>query len=63
MADNKTLRGSPDNKQIDVHEKYEVQYWAKKFGVSQKDLISAREAADSPWASRIEDVLKRRGKI
>jgi hypothetical protein len=63
MGDNKSLRGSPDNKQIDIHEKYEREYWARKFGVSQKDLVSAREAAGSPWASRVEDVLRRRGKL
>lgn len=63
MADNKTKRGSPDNKQINVNEAYEVRDWAKKFGVSQKDLLSAREAAGSPWANRVADVLRKRGKI
>lgn len=63
MADDKTKRGSPDNKQININEDYEVRTWAKKFGVTQKDLVSARKAADSPWANRVADVLRKRGKI
>jgi len=48
MADNKNLRGSPDNKRINVNEAYELRDWAKRLDVTQQDLKRAvREVGDS----------------
>jgi hypothetical protein len=41
MADDKSNTGRPDRDRINVNEDYEVQDWAKKFGVSKEELKSA----------------------
>jgi hypothetical protein len=38
MADNKTKRGQPDRSKINMHEDYEVKYWAKELGVTRDEL-------------------------
>jgi hypothetical protein len=44
MPDNKDLRGSPDNKRVNTHEPYELNSWAKHFGVSKDAIIRAVNA-------------------
>ncbi|WPU91803.1 DUF3606 domain-containing protein [Mucilaginibacter sabulilitoris] len=39
--DDKNKVGSPDKDLINTHENYEVEYWAKKFGVTPEELKSA----------------------
>ena len=41
MADDKSNPGRPDRDRINVNEDYEVQDWARKFGVSKEELRSA----------------------
>ncbi|OLD57222.1 MAG: DUF3606 domain-containing protein [Acidobacteria bacterium 13_1_40CM_2_56_5] len=41
MSDDKTKRGPQDRTKINVHEKYELDYWTKKFGVSPDELRDA----------------------
>ena len=41
MSDDKTKRGLQDRTKINVHEKYELDYWTKKFGVSPDELRDA----------------------
>lgn len=41
MADNKKKVGHPDKDLISLTEPYEVRDWAKKFGVTQKELKAA----------------------
>jgi hypothetical protein len=41
MADDKSNAGRPDRDRINVNEDYEVQDWARKFGVSKEELKSA----------------------
>jgi hypothetical protein len=57
MSDDKSKTGSPDRDRINVHEKYEVEYWTKKLGVSADQLKSAVSAA-GPTAKAVEAHLK-----
>ena len=41
MSDDKTKRGRQDRTKINVHEKYELDYWSKKFGVTPDELRDA----------------------
>jgi hypothetical protein len=41
MPDNKDRSGGQDRKRIDVNQDYELQDWAKKFGVSKEQLKEA----------------------
>ena len=43
--DDKQKVGSPDRELINVHEPYEVRYWAEKFNVTAEELKEAVEAA------------------
>lgn len=38
MSDNKSKTGSPDRDRINLSEDYEVQYWTKELGISEKEL-------------------------
>jgi Protein of unknown function (DUF3606) len=59
MSDDKTKGGSQDRNRIDVNEKYEVQHWAKKFGVSEEELRAAVQRV-GPTAAAVERDLKRK---
>jgi len=39
--DSKEKVGSPDRDRINIHENYEVEYWAKTLGVSAEELKRA----------------------
>jgi hypothetical protein len=41
MSDDTKQRGPQDASRINMHEDYEVQYWTKRFGVSQDRLQAA----------------------
>ena len=41
MADNLKIRQPQDSTKVNVHEKWEVEYWTKKFGVTEKQLKDA----------------------
>ena len=41
MADDKTNTGRPDRDRINTSESYEVRDWAKRFGVSEGELLTA----------------------
>jgi hypothetical protein len=41
MSDDKTQRGSPDNKRIDIHDPDEVRHWSKSLGVTPEQLKEA----------------------
>lgn len=38
MADDKSKRGAADRDRINVHEKYEMEYWTKVLGVTPERL-------------------------
>jgi len=42
MADDPTKRGPQDRTRINVTEKYEVDYWKNKFGVSEEKTTRCR---------------------
>jgi hypothetical protein len=41
MADDPTKKGPQDRSRISVNEKYELEYWSKRFGVSEDALRAA----------------------
>ena len=41
MSDDKTKRGPQDRSKINVHEKYELDYWSRKFRVTPDELRDA----------------------
>jgi hypothetical protein len=57
MADDKTNRGPQDRLRINVTEKYEVQYWTEKFGVSEERLRDAVNRV-GVMAADVEKALK-----
>ena len=44
MSDNKSKTGSPDRDRINLSEDYEVQYWTKELGTSEKELRDVIQA-------------------
>lgn len=58
MADDLTNRGPQDRSRINLSESWEVQYWTKKFGVTEQQL---RDAVNSVGSSA-DAVQKKLGK-
>jgi hypothetical protein len=58
MSDNKKQVGKPDRDRISVSEKYEVEDWSKKFGVTPDELKAAVKSV-GPIAKDVEDYLKK----
>ena len=53
MSDNLQNRGPQDRSRINLHEKWEVQYWTRELGVSQEELEQAvKQAGNSVNAVR-----------
>lgn len=53
MSDNLHNRGQQDRSRINLHEKWEVQYWTQELGVTQEELEKAvKEAGNSANAVR-----------
>lgn len=44
MADDLKRRGPEDPKKINIHQEWEIEYWARKFGVTRAQLRAAVEA-------------------
>ena len=57
MSDDLSKRGGQDRTRIDVSEDYELQDWAKKFGVSKEQVKEAVKAAGDR-AADVEKYLK-----
>ena len=62
MSDDKNKVGNPDRQRISLSEEYEVQDWAKKFGVSKEELQKAVQKIGSD-AKEVEAYLKQSGKL
>jgi len=58
MSDNLSQRGGPDGDRVNVHEKYELQYWTERFGVSADELKRAAEKV-GPMVRDIEKELQK----
>jgi hypothetical protein len=56
--DHKDNIGAPDRDLINTSENYEVEYWAKKFGISIEQLKAAVKAAGNS-AAAVEKHLKK----
>lgn len=56
MNDDKKNRGEPDRSLISLKEKYEVDYWTKKFGVSEAKLREAVKAV-GPSVDKVRQYL------
>jgi len=58
MPDNLNRRQPEDPKRINIHEAWELDYWADTFGVSKEQLIQAVKAV----GPMVADVKKKLGK-
>lgn len=58
MTDDLTKRGSPDSKQINVNEEWEVRYWTDRLGISEEQLRKAVGEV-GPSVKAVEDLLDR----
>jgi hypothetical protein len=47
MSDNLQSRGPQDRSRINLHEKWEVQYWTNELGVTEEELQEAVKTAGS----------------
>lgn len=61
MSDNKKKTGEPDRSMINTSEKYEMQYWKEKFGVSPQQLTGAVRSVGND-AKDVEKYLKDKNK-
>jgi len=59
MADDKSKRGPQDRSKVNLSEQYEVDYWTKKWGISEDQLKAAVKKAGG---SSVEAVAKALGK-
>ena len=59
MPDDKTQRGEHDRTRVNIHERYEVRYWTKKFGVTEERLKAAIAKVGTS-AKAVESELKKR---
>jgi hypothetical protein len=41
MSDDKSQRGAPDNRRIDMNDRDEVRHWSKSLGVTPEQLKDA----------------------
>jgi hypothetical protein len=57
MPDDKSKKGPQDASRVNVNESYEVEYWTKKFGVTEKQLRDAVKAIGTS-AGAVEKYLK-----
>jgi hypothetical protein len=58
MPDNLNIKQPQDPKKINIHEQWELNYWTKKFGVSEAKLKEAVKAV----GVQVSDVEKYLGK-
>jgi hypothetical protein len=58
MADDLKHRGTPDPQRINVHERWEVEYWTKKFGCTSAELVKAVSAVGVS-AAAVEQWLRK----
>jgi hypothetical protein len=59
MPDDKTKRSAQDRSRINVNEKYELEYWKKKFGVSEEELRKAVQRV-GPSVDAVERELNKK---
>jgi hypothetical protein len=52
MSDDKSQRGSPDNKRIDIHDPYEIRHWSQSLGAGRG--IAAGEGVEHSGADAVQ---------
>jgi hypothetical protein len=58
MADDKNKTGPQDASRVNINERYEIDYWSKRFGVTPERLKEAVEKAGTS-VKAVEAELKR----
>ena len=58
MSDDKSKTGKPDDSKINVHQKYELDYWTKALGVTPAKLVEVVKKV----GPQVKDVKKELGK-
>jgi hypothetical protein len=58
MSDDKSNRGSPDNKRIDIHDPNEVRHWTQSLGVTEEQLKEA-VARVGTSAQKVREALRK----
>jgi hypothetical protein len=58
MADDKSKTDYRDRTRINMNERYEVDYWKDKFGVTGQALAGAVRATGSSSVKKVEKYLK-----
>jgi len=61
MSDDKSKRGAPDNRLIDVNDADEVRNWSKSFGVTADELKAAVGQVGTS-AENVREALKKKKK-
>lgn len=56
MSDNLKIRRPLDAQKVNIHEGWEMDYWAKKFGISKAKLLAAVSAV-GPSVGKITKYL------
>ena len=61
MADDKTIRASPDRDRISIEKKYDLRQWSKGLGisVSKEELVAAVRAVGNS-ADKVRQHLKQK---
>ncbi len=62
MPDDTKIKRAQDRKRINVHEKYEVEYWTKTLGVSPDQLRDAVNTVGTSVEKVREYLKKKEGK-
>ncbi len=62
MADNLKMKDARDDSKINMGQTYEVQYWTKKWGISEKILKEAVTSVGVQFED-VEKWLRRNGYI
>ncbi len=55
MSDNLKDTGHPDRDLINLHEQWELNYWTKKWGITEAQLKDARRKVGSSNVRKIHD--------
>ena len=59
MADDKSKTAPQDASRVNIHERYEVEYWSKRFGVTPERLKEAVEKAGTSVSAVEAELTKR----
>ncbi len=59
MADNKNKTDYRDRSQVSSSEQYELDYWSKKWGITQDELKEAITQSGTNSVEKLEKYLKK----